>query len=201
MKQATDTRGRSWVLGVALLALAGSGCATLAAGAAPGYADSMTAAETAMRGDDAAAAIQAYQRAADAAPGQTLPWLHIAEIHAGLGDWSQAVTAARQVLDRDPQVEEARDLYLRGSVQLVEDALQYLPEEDSSGIRDMAGALLARLIRDLGDEAIPVDVRARLESGVQARPRRSGARPGTPRQAPRGPEKTTADPLEVLGGG
>lgn len=202
MKESTDTHGLVWVLGAALLAVAGSGCATLSSEATgPGYAQSMTAAEVAMRGDDAAAAIQAYQRAAEADPGQALPWLHIAGIHAGLGDWPQAVAASREVLQRDPDDAVAQDFYLRGSMQLADDALQYLPTADDARSREIAGDLLADLIRVLGDEAIPLDVRTRLEAGVQARPRRSSARPGSPRPVPRAPEKTAADPLEVLGGG
>lgn len=200
MKESTGKRGLVWVLGAALLALVGSGCATLSNAAAPGYAQSMAAADVALRGDDAAAAIQAYQRAADAAPEQPLPWLHIAEIQAGLGDWPRAIAASREVLERDPDDATARDVYLRGSIQLANDALQYLPD-DHTRSREIAGDLLANLIRDLGEEAIPADVRSRLEAGVQARPRRPGVRPGSRRSMPRTPEKTAADPLEVLGGG
>src|SRR4051795_5806450 len=79
MLESTDTRGLGRALCVALMAAAVSGCATLSAVDAPDYDDSMAAAETAMLGDDAAAAIQAYQRAAEAAPAQPLPWLEIAE--------------------------------------------------------------------------------------------------------------------------
>ncbi len=200
MNESTHTRGLGWVLGAALVAMAGSGCATLSNAAAPGYAQSMTAAETALRGDDAAAAIQAYHRAADAAPEQSLPWLHIAEIQAGLGDWPQAIAASREVLERNSEDATAREFYLRGSIQLANDALQYLPEDEARS-REIAGDLLASLIRELGDEAIPAEVRTRLEAGVQARPRRSSARPGSPRPTPRTPGKTAADPLEVLGGG
>ena len=200
MNESTDTRGLGWVLGAALLTVAGSGCATLPSMVASGYADNMSAAELAMRGDDAAAAIQAYHRAADAAPAQPLPWLHIAEIQAGLGDWPQAIAAAREVLERNPEDASARDFYLRGSIQLADGALQYLPEDEARS-REIAGDLLASLIRELGDEAIPAEVRARLEAGVKVRPRRSSARPGSPRPMPRTPEKTAADPLEVLGGG
>ena len=200
MKESTDMRGLGWALGGVLLAVAASGCATLPSAMVPGYADSMSAAELAMRGDDAAAAIQAYQRAADAEPAQALPWLHIAEIHAGLGDWPRAVAASREVLERDPNDAAARDFYLRGSIQLADDALQYLPEDDAKS-HEMAGELLASLIRELGDEAIPADVRTRLEAGMRARPRRSSVRPGSSRPLPRTPEKTVADPLDVLGGG
>lgn len=200
MKESTDTRGLCWLLGTALFALAGSGCATLSAATGPGYTQSMDAADVALRGDDAAAAILAYRDAADAAPEQSLPWLHIAELHAGLGDWPQAVAASREVLERDPDDAVARDFYLRGSIQLVDDALQYLSEDDASS-RAIAGELLAKLIAELGDDAIPLEVRSRLEAGVHAHPRRSSTRPGSPRPAPKAPEKAAADPLEVLGGG
>lgn len=204
MMESTDTRGLGRALCVALMAAAVSGCATLSAVDAPDYDDSMAAAEMAMLGDDAVAAIQAYQRAAEAAPAQPLPWLEIAEIQAGIGDWPQAVAASREVLDRAPDDAAAQDIYVRGSFNIALDALPYLatslPHEDGR-VREMAGDVLAGLINTLGDEAIPAETRARLEAEVEARLRRQGLRHSPPRANPKAPEKLATDPFDVLGDG
>lgn len=204
MMESTDTRGLGRALCVALMAAAVSGCATLSAVDAPDYDDSMATAEMAMLGDDAVAAIQAYQRAAEAAPAQPLPWLEIAEIQAGIGDWPQAVAASREVLDRAPDDAAAQDIYVRGSFNIALDALPYLatslPHEDGR-VRKMAGDVLGALVITLGDEAIPAETRARLEAEVEARLRRQGLRHSPPRANPKAPEKLATDPFDVLGDG
>ncbi len=201
-----ENRGRRWWWCVVGLALAGSGCATLSEGATPDYVRSMSDAELAMRGDDAFAAVAAYRRAAEAAPSLALPWLQIAEIEAGLADWPQAVAAAREVLLREPDNAVARELHLRGSLQLADDSLQYLPANPSDADNDvleMASGLLDGLIQALGDEAIPAATRKRLEAQYEGRPRRAGPRV-TPVRAnanPKSPDKPAVDPFDVLGDG
>ncbi len=204
MIKSTDTRGVAKLLCAAILAMAGSGCATMSGVADTGYDQSMAAAELAMRGDDALAAVQAYRRAAEAAPSVMLPWLEIAEIQAGLGDWPQAVSASQEVLNREPDNAVARDFYLRGSLQLAIDALGYLPVDTLTGDdpnHELASDLAARLIDTLGDDAVPADTRARLEAGAETRLRRSGPRPVPSRSTPKAVDKSSADPLDVLGGG
>ena len=206
MTAISEVRGRGWWCGVVMLALAGSGCATLSQSPTPDYARSMAAAESALRGDDASAAVEAYRRAAEAAPAQTLPWLEIGEIQAGLADWPQAVAAAREVLHRDPDNAVARDLHLRGSLQLAGESLEYLtpaPSGADNEVRAMATGLLAGLVAKLGDEAIPAATRKRLEARSDGRPRRTVPRAAPPRvnANPQAADKPAVDPFDVLGDG
>lgn len=204
MMESTDTRGLGRVLCMALLAIAGSGCATMSERGAPDYAHSMAAAESAVQGDDASVAIQAYHRAAQASPDQSLPWLEIAQLEAEAGDWPQAVAASREVLRRDPDDSVARDIYVRGSLQLAVDALQYLPVNPAdidSPAHEMAAELLERLVGTLGDEAIPADARARLKAEVETRLRLPGARATRSRSNLKTPDKLATDPFDVLGDG
>lgn len=197
MMESTDRRGLGRVLCMVLLAIAGSGCATMSERSDPGYAHSMAAAESAVQGDDASVAIQAYHRAAQASPDQSLPWLEIAQLEAEAGDWPQAVAASREVLRRDPDDSVARDIYVRGSLQLAVDALQYLPVNPPA--HEMAADLLERLVGTLGDDAIPADARARLKVEVETRLRLPGARATRSRSNLKTPEKLATDPFDVLG--
>lgn len=209
MGESTDRRGRAWLLCVALLAMAGSGCATLSDGGESSYARNMAAAEVALRADDVASALQAYQRAAEAVPAVMLPWLKIAETQAGQGDWAQAVAASREVLNREPDNADARGFYLEGSLQLAIDALGYLPDTTLAAddpAHESASALLAKLIDTLGDQAIPPETRKRWEAEIERGKHRPGRRSTPTRTNPKAqekkePEKPAVDPFDVLGGG
>lgn len=204
MSESTAIRGRGWMLCAALLAMAGSGCATLPDAGAASYDRNMAAAELAMRGDDAGAAIVAYRRAAEAAPTLTLPWLKIAETQAGQGDWPQAVAASQEVLNRDSDNAVARNLYLDGSLQLALDALGRLPDgrlPADDPAHESASDLLAKLIQTLGQKAIPAETRKRWELEIENGLRRPGRRSTPTRPNQKVPEKTSPDPLDVLGGG
>ena len=209
MMGTADSRGMTMTLGVAVLLMAGSGCATMSNAADMGYEHNMAAAELALQGDDAFSAIQSYRRAAEAAPALILPWLKIAETEAGQGDWPQALAASQEVLNRDPANEAARGYYLDGSLQLALDAMSYLPDgklDPGDPVHELATDVLAKLVQTLGDAAIPADARTRLERKIESRLRRSGpraapARAAAPQSMPKAAEKVSADPLDILGGG
>ena len=180
------------------------GCATLASSSAPDYEKSLAIAEAAREAGETESALAAYRQAVAEEPSHTHPWRQIARLHAQDGQWAQAFAAAQRVLQLEPDDAEAGELLVHSGLQVAGQALQHLQDGDAGQVemnRKQAEALLAQMITVFGDEAIPADVVEHLGKALIDKYRSRPFRAPQNRQTPKTPEKTTADPFDVLGDG
>lgn len=178
-----------------------AGCATLAP---PGYEKNLAIAEAAREAGETESALAAYRQVVAEEPSRTQAWRQIARLQAQDGQWAQAFAAAQQVLQLEPADAEAGELLVHSGLQVAGQALQHLQDGDAGQVemnRGQAEALLARMIAVFGDEAIPADVVEHLGKALIDKYRSRPFRAPHIRQTPKTPEKTTADPFNVLGDG
>ncbi|HEU4775057.1 MAG TPA: hypothetical protein VFS82_11180 [Lysobacter sp.] len=180
------------------------GCATLALSSAPDYEKSLAIAEAARQAGETESALAAYRQAGAEEPSRTQPWRQIARLQAQDGQWAQAFAAAQRVLQLEPGDAEAGELLVHSGLQVAGQTLQHLQEGDAGQVemnRGQAEALLARMVTVFGVEAIPAEVLEDFGKTVIDKYRSRPFRAPHNRQTPKTPEKTTADPFDVLGDG
>ncbi|HUH89377.1 MAG TPA: tetratricopeptide repeat protein [Lysobacter sp.] len=192
------------VLSCLVLTAVLGGCATLASSSASDYEKSLAIAEAAREAGESESAMAAYRQAVAEEPSHTQPWRQIARLHAQEGQWAQAFAAAQRVLQLEPDDAEAGELLVHSGLQVAGQALQHLQEDDVGQVemnREQAEALLAQMVTIFGVEAIPAEVLEDFGKTVIDRYRARPFKAPHNRQTPKTPEKTTADPFDVLGDG
>jgi tetratricopeptide (TPR) repeat protein len=204
MMRSCNLRDRLWdVLSCLVLTAALGGCATLAS-SVPDYEKSLAIAEAASQAGETESALAAYRQAGAEEPTRTQPWRQIARLQAEHGQWAQAFAAAQRVLQLEPGDAEAGELLVHSGLQVAGQSLQHLQEGDAGQVemnREQAEVLLARMVAVFGVEAIPEEVLEDFGKTVIEKCRSRPFRAPHNRQTPKTPEKTTADPFDVLGDG
>ncbi|MGV8941330.1 MAG: hypothetical protein ACOH1P_07310 [Lysobacter sp.] len=180
------------------------GCATLASSSGSQYENSLAIAGAARQAGQTESALAAYRQALVEEPSSTQPWREIARIQAQDGQWAQAFTAAQQILQLEPEDAEAGELLVHSGLQVAGQALQRLQGVNAGQValnREQGEALLAQMVSVFGVEAIPAEVLADIGKTVIEKHRSRRFRAPQNRPAQKVPEKTTADPFDVLGDG
>ena len=182
------------------LALTLTACATLQPPAAPDYATSMALARSHADGGQAEAAVIALQQAAALDPTRKEPWLEIAGLRYGQGRAVDALSAAEQVLRRDPADATAHELTIASGLQVAQRTMERLraagtaPDEQEQAAALAIAGLMAEVF---GPEVLLSDeFKAQLarEAVERYRNARTERLPEARQEEPKG------DPLDLLGG-
>ncbi len=203
MMKSGNLRERALCVFFCLLMTGGlGGCATLPWTSAPNYEKSLVIAEAARQAGETESALAAYRQAVAQEPSLPHPWRQIARMQTQDGQWAQAFAAAQRVLELEPDDAEAGELLVRSGLRVAGQALRYLQDGSAEQIgvnREQGEALLAQLVKIFGVDAIPTEVLEDFGKAVIDKHRSRPLRAPHIRQAPKAPEKTTADPFDVLG--
>lgn len=168
--------------------------------APPGYEELMSLAEASVVAGSTAAAIKAYEQAAEAEPERKQPWQQLALLYAGTGQPVSALVAAERTLQRDPADAIAHRVSIDSATLVYRQTLQRLNGGGARADRDAhrnAKEIVGLMGQVFGEEAlVPDAVRARMAKRAAQQCRAMRARtPAVVEPMPRRP-----DPLEVLGG-
>lgn len=182
------------------LAVSLSACATLQAPAAPDYDASMVLARSHADAGQVDAAIAVLQQAAALDPTRKEPWLGIAGLRYRQGRAVDALSAAEQVLRRDPADAQAHELTIAAGLLVAQRTLERLRASGAAvdEAHQAAAREIAALMADVfGPEALVSDeYRQQLAREAVARYRaaRLERLPEARQEEPKG------DPLDLLGG-
>ncbi len=186
--------------GTAALVLVLGSCATLAEEpAAPDYDESMAMAWTHVAADQPRAAITALQQAAMLEPARKEPWLEIARLRAGQGRHIDALSAAEQVLRRDPADPAAADVALTSGLEVARQMMQRLRaggQVPSERQHEQAQAIAVLMVEVFGPEfLVPAEVKTQLAQAAveQYKAIRAAQLPDAQKEEPKG------DPFDLLG--
>ena len=180
----------------AFLAVALSACSTAPrAPAAFNLNDMLSQAAQAAASGEKEKAVTVWKQAANAFPADKSPWASIAQTRYEAGQYGEAITAAQEVLVRDPNDKLANSIIATSGLRLATRALGDLSRQNNlSGSLRTESQDLAKLLREtLGETNL-------FTTPVQKAPVPDKVKVATPKKA--GNNKTTDDkaatPFDVL---
>jgi len=116
---------------------------------AEAYEQYLTDAEQKLKAGQRESAVTALSEAAKIAPTRKEPWLRMAQIHFDSNNHGQAITAAQEVLSRDPADKSARSILAVSGLRVSVKALSELRASNGlSGDARTEAESLARTLRD-----------------------------------------------------
>ena len=134
----------------ALLVAALSACSTVPkAPAVPNLTDMLSQAAQAAASGEKEKAVSTWQKAATAYPADKSPWANIAQTRYEAGQYGEAITAAQEVLVRDPNDKLANSIIATSGLRLATRALGDLSRQNNlSGSLRTESQDLAKLLRE-----------------------------------------------------
>jgi tetratricopeptide (TPR) repeat protein len=193
--RAAASRWHALVMSTGLAAAAAvlGGCATAPPPAAAPAPAVVSLEEWLSRGDAARkeglpeAARSAYREGAKSYPTDKQPWLRLSETYFNAGDYGNAVLAAQEAVQRDPQDSAAHSILAVSGLRITAGSLAALREQSGYpvGSREEALDVTKRLREALGDPSLlPVVAPAAPAAPAARKPRPAAApKPAAPASA------------------
>ncbi|MEY4730614.1 MAG: motif [Pseudomonadota bacterium] len=123
---------------------------------APTYEQLMTDAETSMTSGQKDAAITSLEKAARTNPSRKEPWTRIAQINFDASNYSKAMVAAEEALQRDPTDLPAKSILAVGGLRVSSKAIADLRQGQAlnGDVRNQAETLAQTLRESLGQSVL-----------------------------------------------